>query len=141
MLTSLDLAHSFLHSFIKKMQEPAEKEIQLTRKQLKMLEMERETYKPVKLNIAQALDTAKDRAGFNEAWDGLEEEYKALNALLCARQEAGLTQEELAVRMGTTKSAICRLESSLRDQKHSPSFSTLKKYANACGKKLVVQIV
>jgi rRNA maturation protein Nop10 len=29
----------------------------------------------------------------------------------------------------------------LRDQKHSPSFSTLKKYANACGKKLVVQIV
>ena len=103
--------------------------------------MERETYKPVKLNIAKALDTAKDRAGFNEAWDGLEEEYKALNALLSARQEAGLTQEELAVRMGTTKSAICRLESSLRDPKHSPSFSTLKKYANACGKKLVVQIV
>jgi transcriptional regulator with XRE-family HTH domain len=54
---------------------------------------------------------------------------------------AGLTQEELADRMGTTKSAISRLESSLRNEKHSPSFATLKKYANACGKKLVVQFV
>ena len=41
----------------------------------------------------------------------------------------------------TTVSAISRLESSLRSEKHSPSFSTLRKYAQACGKKLVVQMV
>jgi transcriptional regulator with XRE-family HTH domain len=43
--------------------------------------------------------------------------------------------------MGTTKSAVSRLEASLRDERHSPSFATLKKYANACGKRLVVQLV
>jgi transcriptional regulator with XRE-family HTH domain len=55
-------------------------------------------------------------------------------------RDAGLTQEVLAEKMGTTKSAVSRLEASLPDQKHSPSFVTLKKYANACGKKSVIQL-
>ncbi len=74
------------------------------------------------------------------AYDELEEEYAALNAVLCARREAGLTQSQIAQRMGTTTSAVSRLESSLVSQKHSPSFATLKKYAHACGKKLVVSL-
>ena len=98
-------------------------------------------YKPVRIDIKKAISKAKLRPGFTQAWDALEEEYAALEALLGARKMAGLTQEELADRMGTTKSAISRLESSLRNEKHSPSFATLKKYANACGKKLVVQFV
>jgi transcriptional regulator with XRE-family HTH domain len=40
--------------------------------------------------------------------------------------------------MGTTASAVSRLESSLLSEKHSPSFATLRKYAAACGKKLVI---
>ena len=98
-------------------------------------------YKPVRIDIKKAISKAKLRPGFTQAWDALEEEYAALEALLGARKMAGLTQEELADRMGTTKSAISRLESSLRNEKHSPSFATLKKYANACGKKLVVQFI
>ena len=98
-------------------------------------------YKPVRIDIKKAISKAKLRPGFTQAWDALEEEYAALEALLGARKMAGLTQEELADRMGTTKSAISRLESSLRHEKHSPSFATLKKYANACGKKLVVQFI
>jgi ribosome-binding protein aMBF1 (putative translation factor) len=74
------------------------------------------------------------------AYDELEEEYVALHAVLGARREAGLTQSEIAQRMGTTTSAVSRLESSLISQKHSPSFSTLKKYAHACGKKLVISL-
>lgn len=103
--------------------------------------MPNETYKPVKLNVKAAIAQAKQRQGFSEAWDALEEEYAALDALLNARKMAGLTQEALADKMGTTKSAISRLESSLRNDKHSPSFATLKKYAHACGKRLVVQLV
>jgi hypothetical protein len=38
-------------------------------------------------------------------------------------------------------SAVSRLESSLRSEKHSLSFAPLRKYARACGKKLVVQLV
>jgi transcriptional regulator with XRE-family HTH domain len=80
-------------------------------------------------------------AASKQAWDALEEEYSALHSLLDARKTAGLTQEGLAQRMGTTKNAVSRLEASLRDERHSPSFATLKKYANACGKRLVVQLV
>ena len=103
--------------------------------------MVNDSYKPVSIDIKKTIAKAKMRPGFVQAWDALEEEYAALEALLSARKMAGLTQEELADRMGTTKSAISRLESSLRNEKHSPSFATLKKYANACGKKLVVQFV
>jgi len=100
-----------------------------------------DTYKPVTLNHQAALSDAMQRPGFKQAWDALEEEYSALTALLDARKVAGLTQDELAQRMGTTKSAISRLEASLRNEQHSPSFATLKKYANACGKRLVLQLV
>ena len=103
--------------------------------------MKHDTYQPVPFDLTQSLKKAQKRPGFKKAWDDLDEQYKALEALLAARIEAGLTQEQLALRMGTTKSAISRLEASLRDEKHSPSFSTLNKYANACGKKLVLQIV
>jgi DNA-binding XRE family transcriptional regulator len=98
-------------------------------------------FKPISLNTKLAINKAMIRPGFKLSWDGLEEEYTALNTLLEARKKAGLTQEDLARRMGTTKSAISRLEASLRTQKQSPSFLTLKKYANACGKKLLIQIV
>jgi DNA-binding XRE family transcriptional regulator len=103
--------------------------------------MPEQIYKPVRIDTKKAIAKAKLRPGFTQAWDALEEEYAALETLLSARKTAGLTQEQLADRMGTTKSAISRLESSLRNEKHSPSFATLKKYANACGKKLVVQFV
>ncbi len=81
------------------------------------------------------------KPGVQKAYDALEEEYSTLHAMLNARVAAGLTQADVAARMGTTVSAISRLESSLRSEKHSPSFSTLRKYAQACGKKLVVQMV
>lgn len=72
------------------------------------------------------------------AYDPLEDEYSALRVLLSARREAGLTQAEIAERMGTTASAVSRLEASLSSEKHSPSFATLRKYAAACGKRLVI---
>ena len=99
--------------------------------------MTSEHFTPVPLDTKAELARAMQRPGFKVAWDGLEEEYAALNALLEARKQAGLTQEEVAARMGTTKSAVSRLESSLRTDKHSPSFATLRKYAHACGKRPV----
>ena len=72
------------------------------------------------------------------AYDALNDEYAALRVLLTARRDAGLTQAEIAERMGTTASAVSRLEASLASEKHSPSFATLRKYAAACGKRLVI---
>ena len=68
------------------------------------------------------------------------EEGILLDILLKARQEAGLTQAQVAERMGTQAPAIARLERALATGKHSPSLAALRKYAQACGKKLSLQI-
>ena len=68
------------------------------------------------------------------------EEAALLDALLKARQEAGLTQAQVAQRMGTQAPAVARLERSLATGKHSPSLTTLRRYVKACGKRLVLQI-
>ena len=57
------------------------------------------------------------------------------------RQAAGLTQAEVAKRMGTQAPAIARLESSLASGKHSPSLNTLRKYAAALGKRIELHLV
>jgi ribosome-binding protein aMBF1 (putative translation factor) len=68
------------------------------------------------------------------------EEGELLDALLKARQDAGLTQAQLAERMGTQAPAIARLERALATGKHSPSIATLRKYAQACGKELRLRV-
>ena len=68
------------------------------------------------------------------------EEGVLLDALLKARQDAGLTQAEVAERMGTQAPAVARLERSLATGKHSPSVATLRKYVKACGKRLVLKV-
>ena len=68
------------------------------------------------------------------------EEGELLDQLLKARHDAGLTQAQVAERMGTQPPAVARLERSLATGKHSPSLATLRKYAHACGRELVLQI-
>jgi DNA-binding XRE family transcriptional regulator len=68
------------------------------------------------------------------------EEGELLDALLKARHEAGLTQSQLAERMGTHAPAIARLERALATGKHSPSITTLRKYAQACGRELLLRV-
>jgi len=96
------------------------------------------TFKPVRHDHAEFIAKAKQREGFAEAYDGLELEYALANQMLKARSKAGLTQDAVAERMGTTKSAISRLESAGR---HAPSLATLKKYALAVGCDLQVKLV
>ena len=69
------------------------------------------------------------------------EEFTLLDEILKARHEAGLTQAQVAERMGTKASSVARLESALVSGKHSPSLDTLRKYAAAVGKKLEVHLV
>ena len=68
------------------------------------------------------------------------DETVLLDALLKARQEACLTQAQVAERMGTQAPAVARLERSLATGKHSPSIATLRKYVKACGKNLVLRV-
>lgn len=72
-------------------------------------------------------------------FSNFDEEYEnfKLGVLLKqARSEAGLTQEEVAKRLKTTKSAISRMENHANDIR----LSTLEKFASAVGKQLSVAL-
>ena len=77
----------------------------------------------------------KDKA-FAEGYDAGYEQFKIGVVLKEARETAGLTQEELARRLKTKKTAISRIENHAEDIK----LSTLEKVAHALGKKLEVKI-
>lgn len=69
------------------------------------------------------------------------EEMPMLDAILSARNDANLTQAQIAQRMGTSVPAVSRLEKALATGKPSPSLQTLKRYADAIGKKLEIRFV
>jgi ribosome-binding protein aMBF1 (putative translation factor) len=93
---------------------------------------------PVRHDANAFLAKARARMGFSEAHDALELGYQVASQMLRARSLAGLTQDAVAERMGTTKSVVARLESA---GKHAPSLATLKRYASAVGCELQVKLV
>jgi transcriptional regulator with XRE-family HTH domain len=82
---------------------------------------------------------ALERADVKAEYDRLDEEFQFLDEFLKARAAAGVTQAEVAERIGTTQSAVARLESGRG--KHSPSIATLQKYAHALGCRLELRLV
>lgn len=73
-------------------------------------------------------------------YDAQAEEFALLDELLRARQKAGMTQAEVAARMGTKTPAVARLEAGGGSKRHSPSVATLRKYANAVGCRLEIRL-
>ena len=82
---------------------------------------------------------ALKRPDVKREYERLGEEFAFLDEILKARAAAGLTQAEIAARIGTTQSAVARLESATAE--HSPSIATLQRYASALGYKLQVRLV
>jgi ribosome-binding protein aMBF1 (putative translation factor) len=70
-------------------------------------------------------------------YDRLGPVFALVGELIEARQEAGLTQAEVAHRMGTSQSVIARLESA----RHMPTFDMAARYAAALGRRLDVHLV
>lgn len=95
-------------------------------------------YSPVQHDHAKFLEKARKRKGFAQAYAALEVEYRLIDQMMKARTRAGLSQEAVAERMGTTKSAISRLEGA---GKHSPSLGTLCRYAEAVGCELKIRLI
>jgi ribosome-binding protein aMBF1 (putative translation factor) len=69
------------------------------------------------------------------AYDALEEEFALASALIKARGDAEMTQEQVAAAMGTTQAVVARLESG----KTMPSTRTLERFAKATGTKLRIR--
>lgn len=82
---------------------------------------------------------ALERPDVKSEYDRLDEEFAFLDEFLKARSSAGITQAEVAQRIGTTQSVIARLESGRG--KHSPSLATLQKYVHALGCRLELRLI
>jgi len=78
----------------------------------------------------------KADASFDEGFDSGYETFKIGVLLKQAREEAGMTQDQIAKKLHTQKSAISRMENHAEDIR----LSTLEKFATAVGKKMDVAI-
>ena len=77
---------------------------------------------------------------FAKAYEESEEEFKALQKAIELRMQQKLSQTEVAQRMNTTRSVVCRLEAGLSNGT-PPSLGMLKRYASALGKKVEIRLV
>jgi len=93
------------------------------------------------MNHSQLKEKALKKQSVRSEYEALEPEFNLLREMLKARNDAGLSQADVAERMGTKPPAITRLESSLTSGRHSPSIATLKKYAEAVGCHLEIKFV
>ena len=96
--------------------------------------------KPTKTHEQMVADWMKDPE-FKGEYDALEDEFAILDEFLKARKRSGLTQEEIAERMGTKAPAVARIESGGGKKRHSPSITTLRRYAEAVGCRLEIKLV
>lgn len=131
-----------LHSFINKTQKAPEKELKIAKTRMKERKKMTTQKKTKILTHKQMVSKMLKKPTVKAAVKKLDRtEFAILDEILAARKEAGLTQAQVAKRMGTQTPAIARLESSLATGKHSPSLTTLRKYAAALGKRVELHLV
>jgi cytoskeletal protein RodZ len=76
-----------------------------------------------------------------QEYENLESEFALLRVVLLARQNSGLSQEDIAEKMGMKTSAIRQLESDLINGKQFPYLARIKKYAEALNCHLEIRLV
>ena len=82
---------------------------------------------------------ALKKPGVQKSYEDLEVAYELRKQLIALRQKAGLTQEDVAKKLRTSKSNISRLENI--HSSISPKLSTIQAYADAIGYKLKIDFV
>jgi len=84
--------------------------------------------------IAELHKKSMKEPKYRKAYEALEEEFFLASALIDVRNRAGLTQKQLARKMGTTQPVVARLESG----RSRPSMRTLERLADATGSRLLI---
>jgi DNA-binding XRE family transcriptional regulator len=88
------------------------------------------------MSIQKLKDKAFQNLKVKHEYDLLEEEFFLIDTLLLMRKKSGLTQDEIAKKMGTQKGNISRLEKG----RSNPSWRTLQNYAHACGFEIFMKV-
>ncbi len=97
--------------------------------------MKNDKFEPIAFNSG---DFLKDPEVANE-YEKQKSKFLFYDSLIQARKKADLSQEEIALRMGTKKSNISRLERATYE--NPPSLRSLMKYAHALGFHLEIKLV
>jgi len=84
---------------------------------------------------------ALSKSSVHTEYNALEPEFSMLKEMLLAREQLGLTQADIAQKMGIKTSAITRLESSLMTGKQLPSLTKIKQYADALNCHVEIKLV
>ncbi len=84
----------------------------------------------------ETLETWMQNTEYLKTYDILEQEYAIIHALIDARSKAGLTQAQVAARMGISQPAIARIESG-----SNISVKTLSRYATAVGRAIQINFL
>ncbi len=87
--------------------------------------------------LSEYIGQQKKSPEFRKAWENLDPEFELMESLLKARQRSGLTQAELAEKIGTKQPALSRLE---RGGFRKATVETLHKIADALDVELVVKL-
>lgn len=89
------------------------------------------------ISLTDAKDQLLKDPKVKAEYDRLGPVYQLVGAMVEARHDAGLTQQEVAARMGTTQSVIARLENA----HHLPSLDLVTRYAAAIGRRVDIHLV
>jgi transcriptional regulator with XRE-family HTH domain len=84
------------------------------------------------MSLSALKNNAFQNPEVKKAYNDLDAEFNLISSLITMREKSGLTQNEIAERMGTKAPNVSRLESG----RSNPSLKTLISYAQACGFKL-----
>ncbi|KAB2694583.1 helix-turn-helix domain-containing protein [Ochrobactrum sp. Kaboul] len=87
--------------------------------------------------IAELKKRFMNDPAFQKEYEKAEAEFSLIETLVKARTAAKMSQADVAKSIGTTQSAIARLEGG----RVSPSISTLRRYAEATGSKLEINLL
>jgi ribosome-binding protein aMBF1 (putative translation factor) len=85
-------------------------------------------------DVNELFDEWKKDPEFMKEYEALEEEFSLASALITARSQADMTQEDVAKKMATSQSYIAKLEGGAV----SPTMKALKRYAAATGSRLKI---
>ena len=97
--------------------------------------MSKDTIGRMRQATEEQADETRELPGYSEFKRTFDVEYQIASELAAARKEAGLTQAQIATRMGTTQSVVSRIERGA-----NISVETIARYANACGKRLELHV-
>jgi|TARA_Y100000310_G_C20344120_1_gene651211 DNA-binding XRE family transcriptional regulator/phage-related protein len=110
-----------LHGFVKKSQKIPKRELEIN---------------TIMKSFNQYLKEKMKDPEYKKQYDALESEFAIIEGVIKKRLENKMTQAQLAKKVGTTQSAIARLESGT----YNPSFSMLRKVADALDAKLTISL-